>query len=774
MKPETLPSPPERSLDRIRVLHVDDEPGFADLAGSFIEREDDRIEVVTETRARDGLDRLEREPIDCIVSDYRMPVMDGLESLDAVREEHPDLPFILFTGQGSEEVASRALTAGATEYLQKDGGTDQYALLANRIHNAVEMREMRRQRERHLHAIETAHEGISILDDEGRFVYVNRTYADLYGYDPEELIGEHWELLYPDDEVEFVREEILPAVDAEGYWHGRATGLRADGTTFQEDHVVSTTGGGDLVCTVRDLTNRQRREQELDLKTRAMDEAPVGILITDYSQEDNPIVYANDRFEELTGYTESEILGRNCRFLQGEGTEEAPVAEMREAIDAREPVSVELRNYRKNGSAFWNRVTIAPVRDDDGEMTNWVGFQEDVTERKHYETTLREERKALREMDRIISDREASFEEQLRQLLDLGREYLDLPYGYVTEIGDETQTIVESRGDHAPLQSGTTCPLEETYCRRVVESGETVAVRNASVEGLDAAHARFGLDCYIGAKVVTDDDLYGTLCFSDTDDREEPFTESERTFVELLARWVGYEIENQHSRARVRDRNDRLDAFASAVSHDLRNPLRTAEGQLELAARECDSEHLEVVERAHDRMHTLIDDLLTLARQGEAIGAVDDVDVAETVEKCWQTVETGTATLDIETERVIRANESRFRQLLENLLRNAVEHGGEGVMVTVGDLDDGGIYVADDGRGIPASERDRVLESGYSTGSGTGFGLSIVEEIAEAHGWDVHPTEGTEGGARFEIRGVGSLREDDANDRFRATSSQSP
>jgi PAS domain S-box-containing protein len=121
--------------------------------------------------------------------------------------------------------------------------------------------------------------------------------------------------------------------------------------------------------------------REHRLVERAMDAAPVGITIADAEQPDNPLVYANDRFTELTGYDEDAVRGRNCRFLQGEETDPERVAELRAAIDADRPVSVDLVNYRRNGAKFWNKVDIAPVRDEHGDVTNYVGFQTDVTER---------------------------------------------------------------------------------------------------------------------------------------------------------------------------------------------------------------------------------------------------------------------------------------------------------------------------------------------------------------------------------------------------------
>ncbi|MFB6119564.1 MAG: response regulator [Halobacteriaceae archaeon] len=250
---EQLSSPPADTApvdEDILVLHVDDDESFADLATTFLEREADTFETVTATSVDDGLDVIERRDVDCVVSDYEMPRADGIDFLDTVRGSWPDLPFILFTGAGSEAIAGRAISRGVTDYIQK-GGREQYTLLANRIENAVAAhRAQRRVYDAHL-AIETAREGIAILNDDGEFTYVNREYADLYGYDPGELVGEHWETLYREEDVAEVHEEILPTVEEQGIWRGETVGERADGETFVEDHSLATTKHGGLVCVVR-------------------------------------------------------------------------------------------------------------------------------------------------------------------------------------------------------------------------------------------------------------------------------------------------------------------------------------------------------------------------------------------------------------------------------------------------------------------------------------------------------------------------------------------
>jgi signal transduction histidine kinase len=271
----------------------------------------------------------------------------------------------------------------------------------------------------------------------------------------------------------------------------------------------------------------------------------------------------------------------------------------------------------------------------------------------------------------------------------------------------------------------------------------------------------------------------------------EAFDESDRRLAGILAANVEVALARAARIGVLRDRedelarqNDRLDAFASVVSHDLRNPLSVARGYLGLARDACEGDgsdpgpHFERVERAHERMNHLITDLLTLARQGQAVGETEEVALGAAADRAWNTVDTGGATLDVVADRTVQADAERLDALFENLFRNAVEHGstssraqpddsvehgstdgdaGDAVVtVRVGGMDDG-FFVEDDGPGIPAEERDQVFDRGYSTSdSGTGFGLSIVQGIAEAHGWTIAVTESEAGGARFEVSGVDS------------------
>ncbi|MFB6254649.1 MAG: sensor histidine kinase, partial [Halobacteriaceae archaeon] len=151
-----------------------------------------------------------------------------------------------------------------------------------------------------------------------------------------------------------------------------------------------------------------------------------------------------------------------------------------------------------------------------------------------------------------------------------------------------------------------------------------------------------------------------------------------------------------------------------------------------------------------------IEDILTLAREGKRVQEIGTVDFEDVIDSCWRNVETKDATLEVKTNATIKADEDRLPHILENLFSNAIRHGGDDVTITIGTLSDGtGFYVADNGPGIPEDQRDDIFEYGYSTSEeGTGFGLAIVKEIVEAHGWNLTVTESDDGGARFEIRNV--------------------
>jgi signal transduction histidine kinase len=277
----------------------------------------------------------------------------------------------------------------------------------------------------------------------------------------------------------------------------------------------------------------------------------------------------------------------------------------------------------------------------------------------------------------------------------------------------------------------------------------------------------------IGERVDTlDSSLWAATAGSESNDFEVTTDGTARTYsvaaseVTVGGREYGYvltlhDVTTIQKREQELERqNERLDAFAGTISHDLRNPLNVAQLRLDLVKEECDSEHLETVDEAHGRMNDLIDDVLSLTRAGQDVDETESILLKEVARDAWRHTETNGCDVEIALPETatVQADRQRLLQIFENLYRNAIDHNRPPLTVEVGLLDgDGpelaGLYVEDDGTGIPADERDKIFSHGYSTADGgTGLGLAIVETSVRAHDWTIGVTESDDGGARFEIR----------------------
>lgn len=240
---------------------------------------------------------------------------------------------------------------------------------------------------------------------------------------------------------------------------------------------------------------RRRRDRVRRWKERAIDAAPIGLTITDPTQPDNPVIYANPAFEDITGYSTAEIRGRNCRFLQGEGTTAEPIEQLRAAVDAEEPTTVELRNYRNDGTPFWNHVRIAPVANDAGEVTHYVGFQQDVTERTETERQLATLMSNIPGM--VYRARDAPgwpielVSDGCVELTGYDPESLiDGTVDWETDVVDDgtdeyEKTIQQAVGDREPFQ--VTYPIETVDGERrwVTEQGRGIVDENGDIEAIE-------------------------------------------------------------------------------------------------------------------------------------------------------------------------------------------------------------------------------------------------------------------------------------------------
>ena len=388
MRPSDRRSSSEAVEER-RVLHVDDDPAFVDLTATFLDRIDESIDVTSETSATAALDVLADERIDCVVSDYDMPEMDGLEFLDRVRERDADVPFVLFTGKGSEEIASEAISAGVTDYIQKEPGSDGFTVLANRVRNAIDQYRSERafaaSQERLSRFIDQSPLGTIEYDERFRIVRVNDAAESILGYDASELVAGTWMPFVPDDEAQAVAEVERQLLANKGGFQSVNENVRADGERILcswHNQVVTDDDGSviSIFSQFEDITDQEERKRELE-RTNAVlstvfESMSAGVLAED---ADRCVLTVNRQLYDMLGLDGSpaEAVGLDCERFAVEVSDlfadpDGFIDRVDEIVAAREPVTNE-RIDLADGRRLQR--TYHPIDLPDGEGHLWV-YQE--------------------------------------------------------------------------------------------------------------------------------------------------------------------------------------------------------------------------------------------------------------------------------------------------------------------------------------------------------------------------------------------------------------
>jgi len=772
----------------IRVLIVDDDADVAELTAAYLERTGQAIETTVETEPTDALAHLSgTEEVDCVVSDYDMPEANGLEFLDDVRAIDPDLPFVLFTGKGSEEIASEAISAGVTDYLQKGTGTEQYEVLANRIENAVAQHRAEREAaeaDRQIRRIfERVTDAFYALDEERRFTYINQQAASYTDYSQEELIGTDIRSLIPESEAERFYDAFERAFESQ-----RPVTLETR-SVLRPDRWVAVRiypSEDGLSVYFRDTTERKETRQELR-ETKQKIEALHAVAARAVACTTAADVYdlAIEAAEEILEFDLCVVDAVEDGTLVPKAVSKGLPSDAyydTTPVDAED--SLAARAHRESESSVVGDVrrTDAVPAESDYRSILTVPVGDSA-------------------VFQAVSEDSGAFDERDRERTEL----LAVHLGEALARVESEKRLRAERDRFASLFENVPNPV----VRYEIVDGEAVgrSVNTAFEEVFGWSEAEVvgeSVDDYIlpdeeweagqalNSRVEAGDRVEGVEVRRNTRDGGRDFllhTAPIGDGGEAFAIYIDITAQKERE-AKLARQNERLEEFASVVSHDLRNPLNVAKGRYELLAERRDDENVDVLGRALDRMDSLVASLLTMARHGQAVDRTEPVSLADAAESAWETAQTGDATLSIGADATIEADESRLRELLENLFRNAVEHGSPDdrpadadragdastsdrpadadapVAVEVGAIGaedarsaDGsgacGFYVADDGPGIPADDRERVFEHGYTTADGgTGFGLAIVESIADAHGWETAVRDSDAGGARFEFTRV--------------------
>ena len=686
-------------------------PGLAEHINS------EPLDIATERTRDAALDRLSAEPFDCVVCDAELPDGDARSLRDATRERAPTLPFVVLVGDDETGVIASLRDDSATEYVFADADPEPYATAAKRVREGITRNggPAAGERDELVAALlsETT-DAIWVVDESRTITYATESTGRVFGCEPSDVVGDDALQAVDPADTDSVRDLFDAALanpdrTVTGEFRVRPEDRDQRWVECRCRNRVTDTVIQGLVVTLTDVTERKRKERELRRFRQAVEQAGHAIYFTD---TDGTIEYVNPAFEESTGYSRADALGSDPSILNsGEHQPEFYTA-LWNTIRSGNVWKGEVINERQDGQQYVIEQTIAPIEDGQGTIDRYVAINTDITQRKAYE-------QKLQRYEDIIENLPIGV---FRTTADGG--------GQFVEANSRLVSLYDAYSKHELLQQNVedfyVDPADRAELQRRLEDQGVVTEYEVEQETLAGERIQVSLTAMLNEE---DDELYFDGILRDVTDRKRRERELER-------------------------KNEQLEQFASIVTHDLRNPLNVAQSRLELLQCDHDEEDLAVIEEQLVRMEELIEDVLAIARHGKQVENREPVDLAPLAESCWETVETGDADLIVDTDRTVSVDTSRIQQLFENLFRNAIEHGGRDVTIRVGTLSDG-FYIEDDGPGIPAEERDEVFEHGYTTDDdGTGFGLNIVEEIVSAHGWDIRATEGTDGGARFEITGV--------------------
>ncbi|MFC4448680.1 PAS domain S-box protein [Halorussus aquaticus] len=651
---------------------------------------------------------------------------------------------------------------------------------------------------------------IFLLDSDGIVQTWNEGARELKGYEEDEIVGQHFSTFYTEDDREDGRpERNLAAAVEDGRIEDEGERVRKDGKTFWANVTITALHDDDgnlrgFAKVTRDMTERHEYEQRLRQQRDELDELDqINAVIRDIDQA---LVTATSR-EEI----EQEVCDRLAASDTYSAAWTAEYAEDHEEITPRTWAGVTdeyldaIRTAdagtaedteRGVGATALRTKSVQPVQRLQNDLAGepWrdaslgEGYGSAVTVPLQYEeveygilTVYADSESAFDEREvavmselgetishAIAAIRRKEREQTLTALQESTRELLQTETP--TEIGDiivETLTgdialadavVYSFDADEDVLEPTSSSFEAESELEQSVSltDGTDSPVRTSFRDG-ETRFADAGVPAgRTGARrrMIVPLGDYGVLTVAATE--QETFDDDMQSLVELVAATAEAALKRTDRERRLQEQNDRLDSFASMLAHELRNPVTIGQIYGQQLRTGTDSEAVEYVTEAFDRIEDMIDVLLVLARGREVVDEDSVVRLADVAREAWDEVDDHDATLDVALGGTIRADETYVRHMFQNLFENAVEHGGRGVTITVGELPSG-FYVADDGRGIPADERDAVFEVGYTTAAeegGTGLGLAFVRELADVYGWECAVTESEDGGARFEFTNV--------------------
>nr|WP_228841801.1 PAS domain S-box protein [Haloarcula sp. CBA1127] len=543
------------------------------------------VSVTAVATVTEALSELAEHAYDAVICEQHLPGTEtGLEVVAAVREQYDTLPVVLCTAEPDGMVAARATRLDVTEYVPRSdvslmdrvsdivtqgsepagrgNGSNQWATSDDRPTRLPP--ELADSFDAIAGSISDA---VVTINADSEVVYANDEAAELTGYDREELVGDDFAKVIP---------EHLRSSHFEGVDRYRRTGDRNVDWDYLELPLVTVDGNqltvavsfgdfernGQWFCTgvLRDISDRKERERALEETNRRLDLALDGTNtgVYEWNLDTDEMVW-DEATAELFGTTPAAFEGTASAFYEYVHPDDRQSLEaaVERVSESGKRVDAEFRTD-VDGETRWLR-TRGVIEERDAQAPRLVAIATDITARKERERTLRANNDSLQELTQLATGNGLSEAETVGRVIEIGLDRLDMSFGYLSRIEDGVHEIQTVTGN-SPLESGTQTPLEDTYCQRVLESGDLYAIADATTEDEHAAdvYQQSGVACYAGGLITVDGEPYGTLCFGDEQARVESFSESEEAFMKLLVEWVNHELERRH-------REDELERYENII-----------------------------------------------------------------------------------------------------------------------------------------------------------------------------------------------------------------
>lgn len=601
-------------------------------------------------------------------------------------------------------------------------------------------------------------QGIIVVNVAQEIVLVNEFTNTMFGYKPGELVGKPLDILFPGTYREMHQtyvSEYLKSSERRRMAEGRKLfGRRKDQTQFPVEiglNPFQVDGKTYVLALIIDITERQKSEESQKVKTAALEAAFNGILITDAQRKDNPVIYCNPTFEKITGYSCDEVMGQNPRFLHNRGEDQQEVEKMKHAIRTGGKCRVVVRNYKKDGTLFWNEVSITPIKNAAGEITHWVGIQNDITERK----TAEQEIEHLAKI----------FDDSLNEIYVFDAHSLKFLEANPGAVG-KTGYSIEELKDLTPVDLKP--EFSESSFREMIQP--IVRDKSKKLE-FETTHSRkdgttYPVEVHLQSSSIGEKDVCAAIIL-DISDRKNYTHKLEQTVAKRTE-------ELKVALEKEKELNELKSKFLSMVSHEFKTPLSGILSSAMLVGKytkeqqqEKREKHLKTITKGVHHLTNILNDFLSLDRleKGKEVYRLTEFSVSkllnEVVYNANMMLKTGQKInypQNVDDMEIVQ-DEKILALALSNLLYNSIKYSPENTTIDIEVeliVEKIKFRIKDQGVGIPKKDQKYIFQRYFRAENvvltqGTGIGLNIIKAHLENLGGAIYFESRENKGSTFTI-----------------------